>query len=123
MTIEQIIEAFEGKTDRHLLHQVLLEFHFLNIKIDKIMSEQDSINADVAAIKAVFDKIGADLTTINAGIAALQAQIASGATVDTTALDALVAQGQALQGTVDSAAASLPAPSTPTDSTTGATAP
>lgn len=102
-----IIEEYRDHSDRELLHQLLLEFHYLNLKIQKIMNTQDQINADVAAIKAALGKISEDNAALAAGIAALQGQVAGGTPVDLTQLDALAAQAATVQASVDATAAAL----------------
>jgi uncharacterized phage infection (PIP) family protein YhgE len=67
----------------------------LHAKADAIMAAQDDINAAVTAIQAFF----ADLAT---ALAAIQAELANLApAVDTSALNALVAQLPAVQASVD----------------------
>lgn len=75
----------------------------INGKLDKIMTAQDDVNAAVAAIQAFLADLGAAVTNI-------QAELANVApAVDTTALNALVAQLPAVQASVDA----LESPVTP----------
>jgi len=43
--IEIIIEKYKEHSDRDLLHIVLVEFHFLNLKIDTLMNKAEFIQA------------------------------------------------------------------------------
>ena len=77
---------------RKLIHTTK-QFQTLTNEKDTLMStpnpSQASIDADVAALNAVFTTLGTVFTDLKTQLAALPAS------VDTTALDALVATGQA----------------------------
>jgi hypothetical protein len=74
-------------------------------KVDQIMAGQASIDAAVAALNPF-------LTDLSNDVAAIKAQLANGAPVDTDALDAVIAQLPAAQAALD-ALASPPAPPQP----------
>jgi hypothetical protein len=64
-------------------------------RLEKIMTAQDDVNAAVAAIQEL-------VTDLAAAVANIQAQLAQqGASVDTSQLDALVAQLPTVQASVD----------------------
>lgn len=83
--------------------------HALNAKADQLMSQQDQIDADVQAIAAALTAVQGDAATLVTDVTAIAAKIAAGETVDTSALDALVASAQGVQSAVDSATASVTA--------------
>ena len=61
----------------------------INAKADKLMSQQDEINTDVAGLQADLTALSANFA---AELAALQAAVASGQPVDLTGLTAIKAQ-------------------------------
>jgi hypothetical protein len=80
-------------------------------KVDQLMAGQASIDAAVTAINNL-------LTDLSSDVAAIQQQIAAGAPVDTTALDAAVANIPAAQAAIDALA--HPAATPPTSTSTSA---
>lgn len=66
----------------------------INMKLEKIMTSQDDINADVTQIQGAVSNLGSAVTAIAAEIEQLKGQ-----GVDTSGLDAAVGQlGTAVQG-------------------------
>lgn len=63
-------------------------------KVDTIMAGQASIDAAVTAVTAF-------LTDLSNDVAAIKTELANGGTVDTSKLDALVAQLPAAQAAID----------------------
>jgi uncharacterized protein YqgV (UPF0045/DUF77 family) len=71
-------------------------------KVDQIMAAQDDVNAAVTALQAF-------LTDISNDVAAIKAELASvGVTVDTTALNTVIAQLPAAQAALDALANPAP---------------
>lgn len=88
----------------------------ITTKLETISMSQASIDADVTAlttaltsVQGVVTDIAADQATLVTDLQAIQAQLASGGTVDTSALDALVTNAQGVQSAAQSAQASLDA--------------
>jgi len=78
------------------LHLLSLKLDCINLavrgiypKLEKIMSDQDTLNADAAAFVTA-------LNTIAAEIAALQQQASQGQPLDFTAINGALAQAQAI---------------------------
>jgi hypothetical protein len=89
----------------HALRQVEQR---LNRKLEKIMAAQDDINAAGQAIIGLLTDMQADIAEIGNGVTAIQAALAAmPAAVDTTALDAAVAQIAQAQASLDASAASV----------------
>jgi hypothetical protein len=82
-------------------------FHRIDQTLEKIMSAQTDINSAVTAIQNLLTDVSGNVTTILADVKALQAALASGQTVDTTALDAAVADIAAVQSSLDAATSQL----------------
>jgi putative Ig domain-containing protein len=82
-------------------------FHRIDQTLEKIMSAQNDINSAVTAIQNLLTDVSGNVTTILADVKALQAALASGQTVDTTALDAAVADIAAVQSSLDAATSQL----------------
>lgn len=86
--------------------------HKLNVIIEqgiKIMSAQDNVNADVAALSSF-------LGDIENAVVAIKAELdEQGVTVDTSALDALVGQLPTVQASVDALVTPPAAPVAPVD--------
>jgi ABC-type transporter Mla subunit MlaD len=76
-------------------------------KVDRIMAAQDDINAAVSAINSFLSDLSSD-------VQAIQTELANGGggTVDTSALNAAVAQLPAAQSALDALANPAPAPVT-----------
>jgi hypothetical protein len=74
---------------------------------------EQQIQADVTAISAVLDGVAADQAELVTDAQAIQAEIAAGNPVDTTALDALVTRAQGIKTALDTATASVGALVTP----------
>lgn len=81
--------------------------HKLNVIIEqgvRIMSAQDNVNADVAALSSF-------LGDIENAVVAIKAELdEQGVTVDTSALDALAAQLPTVQASVDALVTTPPTP-------------
>jgi hypothetical protein len=95
----------DGKVER-LLREMEQR---LTQKLEIIMSEQSQQQTDInnaaAAITALLTDMQADITTIGTGVTAIQAALAAlPASVDTTALDAAVAQIAQAQSNLDASA-------------------
>lgn len=102
MTIEQIIEAFEGKPDRHLLHKILENQYFLTLKIEKIMGQFEDFTA-------ALDKLDTDIQGVAAELAAIGSQTPAGAlTADQAA--ALLARIAGEQGKLEALVPPTPPP-------------
>lgn len=85
----------------------LLDRH-LSQKLERIMAAQDDVNAAGEAILGLLNDMQADITTIGTGITAIQAALAAlPAEVDTTQLNADVAQIAQAQANLDAAASSV----------------
>jgi hypothetical protein len=82
-------------------------FHRIDQTLEKIMSAQNDINSAVTAIQNLLTDVSGNVTTILADVKALQAALASGGTVDTTALDAAVADIASVQSSLDAATSQL----------------
>lgn len=113
MTIEEIIEAYADKPDRHLLHKIL-ENQFLTFKkLDNLM--------DKATFLQAFADLKTEVGTVGTKVDALEQKINNSPTdVDPD----IVAAFQDLKGSVDSLstkADNTPAAAAPTESTDGAT--
>lgn len=114
-----IVENLD-KSDREFLHQA---FHFLNNKIDKIMSAAEDLQALVARLTASQASLKTSLDSIKAGIGTIVAGLPAtgGLTADevaslkaslTTAAD--TEDANAAEGTEDAAAvAAAQPPATP----------
>lgn len=74
------------------------------------MSQQDQLNADVAAIQTALTGISSDVAGIQTEIAGLQAQVAAGGQLDLSALDALATQAASVKTAVDGLIPAAPAP-------------
>ena len=90
----------------------------INQKLEMIMSEQADIDAAAQAILNLVANIQAEDANLAAAVTAIQAFIAAhSGTVDTTALDAAVAQISGAQSNLDAAVTSVqgivPAPPAP----------
>ena len=98
--LDVIIREHDGKPDRELLHTILVEFYFLNNKIDKFMSE---ITDKIAAISATVDGIATDVASIGTEITDLKNQVANGqdATATVAALDGLATKVNAAKAALD----------------------
>lgn len=80
----------------------------LNQKLEAIMAAQDDVNAAGQAILGLLADMQTDIATIGTGVQAVIAALAAlPASVDTTQLNADVAQIQAAQQSLDAAAASV----------------
>lgn len=88
---DMIFNEYADHSDRALLLKIIenqhimigkmtLEFHFLNSKIEKIMSAADDLQALVASLKGSLDSIKTGVATIVAGLPA-----AGGLTADEVA--------------------------------------
>lgn len=78
------------------------------------MSEQQtSINNAVTAITTLLTDLSGQTTTILNDVKAVQADLASGTPVDTTALDSAVAGISTVQTALDSAVSTLTTTATP----------
>jgi hypothetical protein len=97
----------------------------LNWKADLIIMSQTDINNAVTAITALLTDLGTQTASILSDVTAIQAALAAGQPVSTTALDSTVAGVTAVQTALDGAVSSLgslvpapggatPPPSTPT---------
>jgi multidrug efflux pump subunit AcrA (membrane-fusion protein) len=84
-------------------------------QIGQIMTAQDDINTATTAITSLLADVSAQVTQLGADLTAIQAELASGQPVNTTALDSAVQQVTATQAALDSAVASITglAPVTP----------
>jgi hypothetical protein len=77
-------------------------------RLEKIMAAQDDINAADQAIVGLLNDMQADISTIGTGVANIQAALAAlPPEVDTTQLDADVANIAAAQASLDAAASSV----------------
>jgi hypothetical protein len=97
----------------------------LNWKADLIIMSQTDINNAVTAITALLTDVGNQTSSILTAVTAIQAALAAGQPVDTTALDSVVAGVQQVDTALDTAVGQLgslvpapggatPPPSTPT---------
>lgn len=77
------------------------------------MAAQDDINAAVASVTALLSDISAQNVTIGTDLTAIQAQLAAGQPVDTSALDSAVANVQSVQAALDQAVAAVSAVAAP----------
>lgn len=99
--LKKILRETLGKTIRHLLLKILVNQHFLNIKLDTIMSAAEDLQAMVAKLKAsqatmktALDSQKVSLDAVKTGIAAILAGLPAtgGMTADeVTALKASLA--------------------------------
>ncbi len=103
------------------IRQILATVQQTDQKVSQLMTEvsqqQTDINNAVAAITGMLTDIKAQNAQLATDLANLQAQLASGQPVDTSALDSAVAQVQATQTALDTAVQSItnlaPGSSTP----------
>lgn len=65
--LDIIIQENLGKSDRELLHKVLLEFHLLNIKLDKLMTKAEFIQG-ITDLKTEVTGIGTKVDALEAAI-------------------------------------------------------
>lgn len=100
--LDIIIQEHAGKSDRDLLHIVLLEFHYLNKKIDKIMGQFEDFSA-------ALDKLDTDISGVAAELAAIGSQTPTGAlTADQAA--SLLARIAGEQSKLEALAVPAPVP-------------
>lgn len=96
---------------KNLIHKVLRNQSLEHKELNAMSAEQDKIDADVAAIKAVTDGLTTANTDILAEIQALKDAVAAGQPVDFSALDAAVAPLQTIATNIEGIApAPTPAP-------------
>jgi hypothetical protein len=97
--------------------EILAGINELNLKMGTIMTElsqqQADINNAVTAVTGLLTDIGTQTSAILADVTALQALIAAGQPVSTTALDSAVAGIAAVDTALDSAVSSLSAVAVP----------
>ena len=107
-------------------HDLTIEqkLDILNWKVDQIIMSQADINNAVTAVTALLSDVAEQTSDLVTLFTELQAQIAAGQPVSTTALDSAVAGIQAVDTALDSAVTQLgslvPAPSGTTPVTTDA---
>lgn len=65
--LDIIIQENLDKSDRDLLHKVLLEFHLLNIKLDKLMTKAEFIQG-ITDLKTEVTGIGTKVDALEAAI-------------------------------------------------------
>lgn len=108
------LDALEGKLDQHLWGME----HRLNRRLDRIMSEQQDIDAAVSALTSVVGVVASETDSLNTTAQNIQAYIDAHPDADTSALDAIVAQVQSTQGNLATAvtnvASVVPQAPTPT---------
>lgn len=108
------LDALQGELNQHLWGME----HRLNRRLDQIMTEQQDIDAAVSALTTVVGVVADETDSLNTTAAAIQAYIDAHPNVDTTGLDAIVAQVQTTQGNLATAVTNvgsvLPQPPTPT---------
>ena len=92
------------------LDQLLKTLTTINLKLDVLMSQQDSIDTDVKAIQDGLVTLGDDTAAVSLELDALKAQIAAGASVDLTGLDGAVATLKARVAAVGALVPPAPAP-------------
>jgi len=77
--------------------------------IGELMAAQDDINAATQAFQGVLTDLQAQAATLVTDLAEIQAAVAAGQPVDTSALNAVVANAQAVQSALDTAVANIDA--------------
>ena len=87
-------------------------------RLDKIMAAQDDINAAVTAVTGLLTDIQGQVATLATDLQQIQALLASGQTVDTSALDAAVANVAGIQSALDSGVSAVTAVASPPPPTT-----
>lgn len=87
----------------------------ISTQLKGIAMSQAELEAGMVKANAALDKIQTDAAEIETGLAAIATKISNGqaATIDLTSVNALVARAQAIQGTVDQAAADTTAEAAP----------
>lgn len=70
--IELIIEAHKGKSDRELLHTILVNQYLITQKLEKIMSQFDDFTT-------ALDKLDTDISAVAAELAAIASETPTGA--------------------------------------------
>lgn len=87
-------------------------------KVEKLMTSQQDVDAAVTAVQGLLTDVQTQVTAIATDVTAIQQLLANGQTVDTTALDSVVATVQGVQSSLDQGVSQLnalanPAPATP----------
>jgi hypothetical protein len=104
---EIIVNEQVGKDDRHLLHLLLVNDHFLNLKIEKIMNQLDLLKSALAAESISVETLATAYSGLVAKLNALPAD-------DSEALAALTAEANAdvarITGVLNPAPVVAPAP-------------
>jgi hypothetical protein len=105
--LEEIIVRYASHSDRGLLHVVLLEFHLLNIKIEKLMSTQAELAQEIGAVTEQVAKIGTETKATLQKVSELETALANSSNgVDpavATAFAALKAQVQVVDDLIPDA--------------------
>lgn len=118
--LDLIIEAHRNKSDRELLHQILLNQYLITQKLEKIMGLTDDMSAQLDRIEAAQTDAKAQNDTIASEIQTLISEIGTTPGISaadaasliaraTTIADASEAVDAALKGTA-TAGANTPAP-------------
>jgi septal ring factor EnvC (AmiA/AmiB activator) len=114
---------------RRELAAIRAQLDHLTEQLEKIMTEQASVDAATAELTSIVTDVQAQLTQLGTDFTNIQAEITSlqSQGVDTSALDAAVAQAQSTMSGLDPAVAQIsslaPAPSAPAPSGDDTTTP
>lgn len=102
-----------------LLTGMLCQAAEINNTLGVLMAAQDDINTAVQVVTSLLADLQTQTSSLVADLTAIQAQIAAGQPVDTTALDAAVNSAAGVQQALDAAVANIntqaapPAPPAP----------
>lgn len=90
-------------TDSQKLDLIMWELVQIAKQLGEIMTAQSDIDAAVTAFTAMLTDMQNDAATLVTDVTAIQAALASGNPVDTSALDSVVAGASAIQSALDTA--------------------
>jgi hypothetical protein len=93
----------QGPNDGTKLDLIMWQLLQLSQQLGEIMTAQGDITAAVTAFTALLTDMQSDSATLLTDVTAIQAQLAAGQPVDTSALDSVVASVQAMQTGLDTA--------------------